>query len=95
MIRMTYREKFFRAVEHQRSGLFGLSRRWTFVLIDAQGEESRLDKLELLDALLSPRNTGNQDAYACIHRATELFRNGRSEWVGYPSGAVVADLNDI
>ena len=31
----------------------------------------------------------------CMHRAAGLFRSGQSEWVGYPSGAVVADLNDI
>lgn len=92
---MAYQEKFFKVVEHKRSGLFGLTHRWTYVLIDALGEERRLDRRELLAALLAPRTTTNQDAYMCMHRAAELFRNGQPEWVGYPSGAVVADLNNI
>jgi hypothetical protein len=92
---MPYQEKFFRVVEHKRLGLFWLRHRWTYVLIDAHGDERRLDRRELLAALLSPRKTTNQDAYRCMHRASELFRNGQSEWVGYPSGAVVADLNRI
>jgi hypothetical protein len=93
---MAYQEKFFRAVEHKRSGLFGLAHRWTFALIDTQGEERRLDLSELLDALLPGRDSARSDAYMCIDRAVELFRDGRrSEWVGYPTGAVVADLNNI
>lgn len=33
----------------------------------------------------------------CIDKATKIFPNGKSEWVGYPSGAVVADplANDV
>ena len=92
---MAYREMFFRAVGHKRSGLFGLAHRWSFVLVDASGQERRVDQKELLDALLPGRDSPRSDAYMCIDRATDLFTNGRPEWVGYPSGAVVADLNNF
>jgi hypothetical protein len=95
VIRVAYQETFFRAVEHKRSGLFGLAHRWSFVLVDATGKERRVDLKELLDTLLPERDSARSDAYMCIDRATKLFRNGQSEWVGYPSGAVVPDLNDI
>ena len=54
-----------------------------------------MDLKELLGALLPEKDSARSDAYMCIDRATKLFRNGQSEWVGYPSGAAVADLNDI
>lgn len=92
---MAYQETFFRAIEHKRSGLFGLAHRWSFVLVDASGKERRVDLKELLDALLPGRDAARSDAYMCVDRATKLFRNGQSEWAGYPSGVVVADLNDI
>ncbi|GAA3665499.1 hypothetical protein GCM10023081_00420 [Arthrobacter ginkgonis] len=92
---MAYQKTFFRAVEYKRSGLFGLAHRWSFVLVDASGQERRVDLKELLDALLPEKDSARSDAYMCIDRATELFSNGQSEWVGYPSGAVVADLNNI
>ncbi len=66
-----------------------------FALADAQGNERNLDTLELLDALLTSKNAGRQDAYMCIDRARELFKNGQPGWVGYPSGAVVNDLNEV
>jgi hypothetical protein len=92
---VAYQETFFRAVEHKRSGLFGLAHRWSFVLVDSSGQERRMDLKELLGALLPEKDSARSDAYTCIDRATELFSNGQSKWVGYPSGAVVADLNDI
>lgn len=88
---MVYQEKWFRIVEDKRAGIFGQGHRSTFVLLDEKGEGRRLSLLELLDALLGPELAGRQDAYMCIDRATKIFPNGKYEWVGYPSGAVVAD----
>jgi hypothetical protein len=85
-------EQYLRVVEHTRSGLLGLKHRWTYVLVDTLGQEQRLHGTsEVLDALNS--NLGRQDAYLCMHRASDLFRNGQSEWVGFISGAVVPDAN--
>lgn len=92
---MAYREKFFRAVEHKRTGLFGLTQRWTYVLIGSRNEEQRLNTIDLLHALVPGRDGPHQDAHMCISRAQELFQNGQSDWVGFPTGGVVADLNDM
>ncbi|WP_146617517.1 hypothetical protein [Arthrobacter globiformis] len=81
---MGYQEKWFRVVEQKRSGFFGMGRKSTYELL---GGDRRLTTLELLAELLGPDNGGRRDAYECIDRATNIFPNGRGEWVGYPSGA--------
>ena len=89
-----YKEKFFRVVEHTRTGFLGWRHHWTFVLIGAKGEELSMNREDLRQALKHRPDIGNQDVYTCMDRAVELFRQGRREWVGYPSGAVIADLRD-
>ena len=91
MVSVVYQEKWFKVIEDKRSGIFGQGHLSTFMLLDDQGEGRRLSLRELLDALLGPEQTGRQDAYMCIDKATKIFPNGKSEWVGYPSGAVAAD----
>lgn len=89
-----YKEKFFKVVRHTRAGVFGLKHHWTFVLIGPNGDELTMDMDELLQALKHRPDAANQDVFMCVNRAVGLFREGRPEWVGYPSGAVVADLGD-
>lgn len=91
---MVYRERYLKAVEHRRSGLFGLSHNWEYALIDDQAREIHLNTIELLRALVPDKDRSRTDAYMCLDRAKELFLQGRSEWVGYPSGAVIDELEN-
>ena len=89
-----YKEMFFRVVGHTRSGFLGWRHHWTFVLIGPKGEEIEMNREELRQALKQRPDIGNQDVHMCMDRAVALFRQGRHEWVGYPSGAVVANFRD-
>lgn len=87
------REQYLKVIEHTRSGIFGRKHHWTYLLIDGQGEERTLHSTgEVLGALESRH--GRQDAFLCMHRAADLFREGRAGWIGFPSGAFVVDPTD-
>ena len=89
---MAYRERYLKAVEHRRAGLFGMSHHWMYALINEQGTEDRLNTIDLLRVLVPDHDSSRTDAYMCLDRARELFLQGRSEWVGYPSGAVIDEM---
>lgn len=91
---MAYREIYLKAVEHRRTGLFGLSHHWMYALINEQGMEDRLNTIDILRVLVPDRNGSRTDAYMCLDRAKEIFLQGRSAWVGYPSGAVIDELQN-
>ncbi|WP_314195128.1 hypothetical protein [uncultured Arthrobacter sp.] len=85
---MGNQEKWFRVVEQERSGLFGMGRKSTYELL---GDDRRFTTRALLAELLGPNQDARRDAYECIDRANNIFPNGRRESVGYPSGAKRTD----
>ena len=78
---MGHLEKWFRAVEQNRSGLLGMGRTPTYELI---GGDRRFTTLDLLAELLGPNHDARRDAHECIDRPTSIFPNGRGELVGIP-----------